>query len=491
MRVSSIPRKSCGPLAETPKTRHRASSDPEVEKHLSRSKNALKLIRRQISVAWLAMAALLGSGFLAYRMLGSDGNSIQCDFLAEGILQTLVFLSLMPLSDDESFCKGVLIVDVCLLTLSVAVFTPECETPQLILRLVDVFRCGVFGAGILWLAVPISKGKVQQRMWMVLRMQAGLSCLRALFICLWVGELQSGQGHEMDKSCLAFIAAIMTMMLLVVSSPELQQSMQWRTLAWLQAHAAVQGAASIVCLIGDCRHEDAVRQARERFRCVEAGKLDAQVLKDNRRDSESDPAPNGLAQHCALGDCDAFLSHSWSDNWEAKARAIRRWREGFVQEHGREPKVWFDKVCIDQTSIDQDLLCLPIFLKGCRRFVMFCGETYLSRLWCILEVFTYIHMGGRADDIEVVLVLREGHEDEDEEAVASTFDRFDAQECRCTIPEDKQRLLSIFEVAFGGRMSAFNSAVKEIMTAVSHGNGTVVGKALSTTLGVQDLEQQV
>lgn len=45
------------------------------------------------------------------------------------------------------------------------------------------------------------------------------------------------------------------------------------------------------------------------------------------------------------------------------------------------PEVWIDKCCIDQRNIEKDLRCLPVFLSGCRRLVVFCGPTYLSRLW--------------------------------------------------------------------------------------------------------------
>merc|ERR1719188_2347928 len=94
--------------------------------------------------------------------------------------------------------------------------------------------------------------------------------------------------------------------------------------------------------------------------------------------------------------CDAFVSHSWSDNAEEKWAAMQRWRDGFLSLESREPTIWFDKCCIDQRNIETDLRCLPIFLSGCRRLVVFCGPTYLSRLWCIMELFTFVHMGGSA-----------------------------------------------------------------------------------------------
>merc|ERR1740120_679411 len=98
--------------------------------------------------------------------------------------------------------------------------------------------------------------------------------------------------------------------------------------------------------------------------------------------------------------------------------------------------------------IEVDLRCLPVFLMGCSRLVLFCGRTYLSRLWCILELFTYVHMGGREEDIELVLVRREEHEQDDMHEIQARFDAFNASDCECYCPEEKERLLSIIEAAY-------------------------------------------
>merc|ERR1712228_216339 len=123
--------------------------------------------------------------------------------------------------------------------------------------------------------------------------------------------------------------------------------------------------------------------------------------------------------------------------------------------------VWLDKCCIDQNSIDMDLRCLPIFLGGCRRLVVFCGPTYLSRLWCILEVFTFVHMGRKLENLEFEIVLREGCEDEDLSKVEDALDNFDAERCSCFQAEDKNRMLEIVCAAFGST-SAFNAVARDM-----------------------------
>ena len=39
------------------------------------------------------------------------------------------------------------------------------------------------------------------------------------------------------------------------------------------------------------------------------------------------------------------------------------------------------QACIDQTSIDDSLACLPVFLAGCNQLLVLAGPTYTSRLW--------------------------------------------------------------------------------------------------------------
>ena len=48
-----------------------------------------------------------------------------------------------------------------------------------------------------------------------------------------------------------------------------------------------------------------------------------------------------------------------------------------------------DKACIDQSNIQQSLACLPVFLAGCQTLLVVAGPTYCSRLWCVMEFFTF------------------------------------------------------------------------------------------------------
>merc|ERR1712050_456668 len=111
--------------------------------------------------------------------------------------------------------------------------------------------------------------------------------------------------------------------------------------------------------------------------------------------------------------------------------------------HKREPLVWIDKCCIDQTNIEIDLRCLPIFVSGCSTMVVLAGTTYLSRLWCIVELFTFAHMGQDFDRIQFIPVLREDMEEADGKKIEEDFTSFDATQCTCYHAADKKKMLGI------------------------------------------------
>ena len=64
---------------------------------------------------------------------------------------------------------------------------------------------------------------------------------------------------------------------------------------------------------------------------------------------------------------------SWHDDAAIKWRALQSWRQEFKLQHGREPRLWLDKCCINQNDIATNLACLPIFLAGCKSMVVCLG----------------------------------------------------------------------------------------------------------------------
>lgn len=240
----------------------------------------------------------------------------------------------------------------------------------------------------------------------------------------------------------------------------------------VDAQGARAAAAGIAGLIGNCSAEAAIIDAKLRFRSI---RIDQLVYADfNCSPTETVPR-EGLFERtsvCSLGHCDAFVSHSWHDPKDAKWNALQQWRQVFVSTHGREPTIWFDKACINQNDIAADLRGLPIFLSACSEMLVLCGPTYLSRLWCIVELFTFVHMGGDVSKIRVVMVARKEEEAQDMQAINKSIANFRAEQCSCLFASDKERMISMIMAAFGD-MDSFDTAVRAVIDGAGFFNEKV------------------
>ena len=152
-----------------------------------------------------------------------------------------------------------------------------------------------------------------------------------------------------------------------------------------------------------------------------------------------------------MGDVSAFVSHSWSDQGALKYSHVQ---EFAAAHNGGDCLLWLDKACIDQTNIDTNLACLPVFLSGCNSLLVLAGPTYATRLWCVMELFVYLRMGGRREDVTVRLLG-------DTEAVRELLARFDAGKARCYLDKDREKLLAVIEAGFG-TFAPFNRIVRGI-----------------------------
>ena len=130
-------------------------------------------------------------------------------------------------------------------------------------------------------------------------------------------------------------------------------------------------------------------------------------------------------------------------------------------------------------NIDENLMCLPVFLAGCKKLYIVCGPTFLERLWCMLEIFVFIEMGGKTDDVQLFFIPPEGVVEPEklQTYFEDKFATFDVAEASCYDPVQKDRLLAIVEAGFGG-LDRFNAALTTTMTALKH-------KALRSLAGLR------
>ena len=98
---------------------------------------------------------------------------------------------------------------------------------------------------------------------------------------------------------------------------------------------------------------------------------------------------------------------------------------------------------------------LPIFLLSSKIFVVLAGKTYTSRLWCVLEMFTFLRGGGSLDRIAVYQL-----DIDSTEAITN----FDIRRADCTVKQDRHRMLAIVESSFS-TFDEFNNACRKIFVA--------------------------
>jgi len=119
---------------------------------------------------------------------------------------------------------------------------------------------------------------------------------------------------------------------------------------------------------------------------------------------------DSIRKPCRPGETDWFVSHSWHDDRAAKQGALDAIGAGFRKREGREPTIWFDRVCVHPAFHQESLHCLPVYLHACRSVLVLCGPTYLTRLWCVWELYTLFAF---ADDPCLVVAVLRGNDEDD------------------------------------------------------------------------------
>ena len=121
-----------------------------------------------------------------------------------------------------------------------------------------------------------------------------------------------------------------------------------------------------------------------------------------------------------------------------------------------------DKACIPQDDIDRSLACLPVFLAGCQQLLIVAGPTYCERLWCVMEIFVFLHMGGSLDRITIEIIAHPDTVETDaRQLLTAQFACFDAAKAQCYKVEDREKLLAVIEAAFGD-FKEFNRSVRAV-----------------------------
>lgn len=132
---------------------------------------------------------------------------------------------------------------------------------------------------------------------------------------------------------------------------------------------------------------------------------------------------------------DFFLSHSWNDSAN-KIESLNWFIRKFQHENGRFPTLWFDRVCIDQNNVTDGISLLPIHIGACNSMLILMGKTYMTRLWCIWELFMLFTFCNKDLALERIQVLCLEEDFDPIEAIRN----FDINAAHCYDPNEEFRL---------------------------------------------------
>ena len=184
----------------------------------------------------------------------------------------------------------------------------------------------------------------------------------------------------------------------------------------------------------------------------------------------------------------AFISHSWRSDGAAKWALLQSYREAFKRgSGGREPTIWFDKACLLPDDLDTQLALLPVFVASCKSFVVVLMPSYLERLWCVVELFVWMHVGDTratvllcagwpraTTDVDVppspdgnaqhtdATVRRLDAEQRAIARAAARLEAFRVEQAECDDWRTAERLLSVIDIGFGG-LATFDAVARAVL----------------------------
>ena len=305
------------------------------------------------------------------------------------------------------------------------------------------------GRGCCWNPKQMPTREKLHRLWGALRTWSIINGVLLIFVCISNHKLPGGFTDPMNAFMWSMMSSWMAMALL--PTPRNRGKLHH----WLgqlgQSNSEEQEAAMVAALIGGTDPATAYTVAIKKFRGLNVSEVQLDDL-----DSSKDTGMHARTQRQSLGEVDAFVSHSWADDGSDKHKMLTEWGGALKEETGNEPVIWLDKACIDQANIEENLLALPVYLSGCKNLLVLNGPSYSSRLWCVMELFTFLKMGGSRDRI----VLK--RPDQMQGTKKNLLEGFDAKRAKCYLPEDRQRLLGVIEAGCGS-LDAFNIIVNKNM----------------------------
>lgn len=228
--------------------------------------------------------------------------------------------------------------------------------------------------------------------------------------------------------------------------------------------------STIAAMIGPgsyCRHFE---ESMALLHCVSM----ADITREEIFEKTPNPKCFDKATPAEFNEIDFFLSHSWSDDPESKWLAMQELRAEFIAQHGREPKVWLDKYCIDQTDIQNQVKRLPFSVIASQKFCILLGPSYVTRAWCLLELFMFLSAREagifKDDDVSIKNL--------DELGRTSFIKDFDSANAMCYVEGDRQRIFATIDSAADGK-TGFDMVVHSFADELNRGEESPMSRRVS------------
>ena len=197
-----------------------------------------------------------------------------------------------------------------------------------------------------------------------------------------------------------------------------------------------------------------------RHRCVDYSNMSLELLNSSKGGDESYTLSRPLE---AKEQTDFFMSHSWYDSPEEKWKALSAVADEFHKKNKRYPTFWLDKCCIDQQNIGDSLKVLPVFVMASKKMLVLAGPSYMSRLWCVWELFTLFAFSMfEVAMSRVHLVVLGGEDGTRKGEIENTMKGFNQQTACCYDPNEENKLKSVIATIGSNK---FDERIREMSMA--------------------------
>lgn len=209
------------------------------------------------------------------------------------------------------------------------------------------------------------------------------------------------------------------------------------------------------------------------LRCIDFTSVTKDLIVRSPRESpvsthhgqDVDDGFHAKSRKCKPGEIDWFISHSWNDNPHEKWKMLKAAAERFYDAEGRWPVLWLDKVCLNQRNIELSLKLLPIYVLASKQVLVLAGDSYITRIWCIWEIYTLFAVSDGKPKIQIeAFSNNEPDHVECEPALMilkTRLENFEISNCNCYDPNEESKILAAVSASPGGAAS-FNNTVRAL-----------------------------